>query len=138
MKTKKLLSLFCVFTCLIMMSIPAFARASDQIDLYWMTTTSSDRQIHVEFNVEGTDTMDRIGCESIFVYESSGGRWVEVDHLDENDPGMSRSNTYRFANLVSVNCEVGVRYKVVVTVFAEDSAGQRDAREQTFYVTGAA
>ena len=138
MKTKKLLSLFCVFTCLIMMSIPAFARASDQIDLYWMTTTSSDSQIHVEFNVEGTDTMDRIGCESIFVYESSGGRWVEVDHLDENDPGMSRSNTYRFTNLVSVNCEVGVRYKVVVTVFAEDSAGQRDAREQTFYVTGAA
>ena len=138
MKKRKTVSTFCAVLCLLLMVIPAFARASDQLNDYWMVVSSSNNQIQVEFQVEGTDTMDRIGCESIFVYESSGGRWVEVDHLDENDPGMSRSNTYRFTNLVSVNCEVGVRYKVVVTVFAEDSAGQRDAREQTFYVTGAA
>ena len=96
MKKKKLITLFCVVACMITMSIPAFARASDQIDAYWMDVTSSNREIYVDFSVSGTDTMDRIGCESVYIYESSGGRWVEVDYLDENDSGMSRSNTFRY------------------------------------------
>ena len=39
--------------------------------------------------------------------------------------------------MISADCEVGIRYKVKVTIFAEDSAG-RDTRSQTFYVTGQA
>ena len=138
MKRKKLISLFCSVVCVVLMAVPVLARASGQITGYFMDVMSSDSQIKVDFSVNGTGVMDRIGCESVYLYESSGSRWVEVDHLDENDSGMSRSNARTYSNLVDLDCEVGVRYKVVVTVFAEDSAGQRDAREQTFYVTGAA
>ena len=137
MKKKRIIALFCVIACMIAMSISAFARASDQLDAYWMDVTSSNSQIHVDFSVSGTGIMNRIGCESIYIYESNGGRWVETEHLNENDFGMSRGDARKFANLVSTDCVVGMRYKVVVTIFAEDSAG-RDAREQTFYVTGAA
>ena len=50
---------------------------------------------------------------------------------------MSEKNARKFVNMVSADCKVGTRYKVVVTIFAEDSAG-RDTRSQTFYVTGQA
>ena len=79
--------------------------------------------------------MDRIGCESIYIYDRSSGDLVES--FDENDTGMSRSNTVRYANMITADCEVGTRYRVEVTIFAENSAG-RDTRSQTFYVTGQA
>ena len=138
MGKKKLLFLFCVIVYLVSMVIPTFAqtnRASDQISDYWVVTTSSDREINVEFSVTGTGSMNRIGCESIYIYENSSGRLVE--NFDENDYGMIEKNARKFVNMVSADCKVGTRYKVVVTIFAENSAG-RDTRSQTFYVTGQA
>ena len=138
MVKNRLFSLFCAVICLLVMTTSAFAqtnRASDQISNYWMVATSSNREINVDFSVTGTGTMDQIGCESIYIYESSGSLWLEVEHFDENDAGMNRTNARKFANMVSVDCEVGVKYKVVVTIFAENSDG-RDSRTQTFYVTG--
>ena len=79
--------------------------------------------------------MDRIGCESIYIYDRSSGDLVES--FDENDTGMSRSNTAKYANMITADCKVGTSYRVEVTIFAEDSAG-RDTRSQTFYVTGQA
>lgn len=136
MKAKKLISLFCVVACVFsMMMLPVSARASDQIDDYLVEVKSEDGQIYINFSVSGTGTMDLIGCESIFIYDRNSVRLVES--FDENDDGMSRSNTFRYANMISADCEVGTRYKVKVTIFAEDSAG-RDTRSQTFYVTGQA
>ena len=137
MKQKKLVVLLFLIACMVTTMIPASARASYQIDDYFMDSFSNDEKIYVDFSVTGTNSMKLIGCESIYIYESNGGSWIEVDFLDENDPGMSGRNTLRYAETVNVDCEVGVRYKVVVTIFAEDSAG-RDSRQQTFYVTGAA
>ena len=138
MGKKKLLLLFCAVVCLASMVIPTFAqtnRASDQISDYWIVTTSSDSEINVDFSVTGTGSMNQIGCESIYIYESNSGRLVE--NFDENDSGMSKRNARKFANMVSANCNVGTRYRVVATIFAENSAG-RDTRSQTFYVTGKA
>mgnify|MGYP005786853477 FL=1 len=137
MRCKKMISLFCIVACMLTMVIPAFARASDQIDDYYMKVKSSEGQIKINFSVSGPNIMNSIGCESIYIYEDNGGDWIDTKHLDEDDSGMSEGNVRRLTNTINIGCKVGVRYKVVVTIFAEDSAG-RDSRQQTFYVTGAA
>ena len=81
--------------------------------------------------------MDRVGCESIDIYLSDGSNWIKQESFDENDSGMSKRNVRRFANTVTADCEAGARYRVVVTIFAENSAG-RDSRTQTFYLNGKA
>ena len=134
MKHKKLLSLFCAVVCMMTMVIPSFARASTQINDYWVDVISDDGQIYIDFSVSGTGTMEKIGCESIYIFEDSGRL---MDSFDEDDTGMSRSNTVRHANTITADCDDGVRYRVIVTIFAEDSAG-RDTRKQTFYVAGQA
>lgn len=135
MRHKRVISFFCVIVCMMTMVISASARASDQIRSYLMQAKSDDGNIYVNFSVTGNGGMDRIGCESIYIYDRSSGDLVES--FDENDTGMSRSNTARYANMITADCEVGTSYRVEVTIFAEDSAG-RDTRTQTFYVTGQA
>ena len=100
-----------------------------------MQAKSDDGNIYVNFSVAGKGGMDQIGCESIYIYDRSSGDLVES--FDENDTGMSRSNTAKYSNMITADCEVGIPYRVEVTIFAENSAG-RDTRSQTFYVTGQA
>ena len=137
MKLRRLISLFCVVICMMTIAMPSFAsvKASDQIRNYIMDVKSDNRKIYIDFSVGGTGSMNQIGCESIYIYESSSGHLVES--FDENDAGMSRSNSFKYANMITADCEVGTRYRVEVTIFAENSAG-RDTRSQTFYVTGQA
>lgn len=135
MRYKRVISLFCAVICMMTMVVSASARASDQIGNYLIKAKSDDGNIYVNFSVTGTGGMDRIGCESIYIYDRSSGDLVES--FDEYDTGMSRSNTAKYANMITADCEVGTSYRVEVTIFAEDSAG-RDTRSQTFYVTGQA
>ena len=79
--------------------------------------------------------MNKIGCESIEVYEKEGADWQLVESLDEDDEGMSSTNVPRHRNDIACDGEAGVEYKVVVTIFAENDAG-RDTRTKTSYVTG--
>ena len=135
MRYKRVISLFCAVICMMSVVVSASARASDQIRSYVMHAKSDDGNIYVNFSVAGKDGMDLIGCESIYIYDRSSGDLVES--FDENDTGMSRSNTAKYSNMITADCEVGTPYRVEVTIFAEDSAG-RDTRSQTFYVTGQA
>ena len=135
MRYKRVISLFCAVICMMTMVVSASARASDQIGNYLIKAKSDDGNIYVNFSVTGTGGMDRIGCESIYIYDRSSGDLVES--FDEYDTGMSRSNTAKYANMITADCKVGTSYRVEVTIFAEDSAG-RDTRSQTFYVTGQA
>ena len=96
---------------------------------------ASGGHINIEFYVTGNGTMDKLGCESIEVYEQVGTRWEPAENFYEDDDGMSVTNSLRYRNTISCNAEQGVEYKVEVTVFAENDA-DRDTRSQTFYVTG--
>lgn len=49
MKKKRLIASICVIICAVLMTIPAHARASDQLRDYWMNAGTSDGQIYVEF-----------------------------------------------------------------------------------------
>lgn len=136
-RAKSILS-FCVFICMMMMFLPTHAtemRASEQIRSYAINVTSSSGEIDVQVTVRGIGTSSKLGCESIKVYEKSGSRWVLAESLDEDDPGMSDYNAMAYLNVISCDCDPGTEYKVVVTIFAVNSAG-RDSRTHTYYVTG--
>lgn len=137
MKRKRFISLLMTAVCIFLFAMPAFAttKASSQINNYNMTVTPSASTLNINFSIMGNNLMDKIGCESIYVYEKSGSHWILVNSWYEDDSGMSRSNTRSSRNTMYSDSEAGVEYKVVVTVFAEDSNG-RDTRTRTIYVTG--
>ena len=78
--------------------------------------------------------MKELGAEEIVIYRRSGSKWIEADSYDKNDAGMTKSNVYRYKNTVTFDGTSDVEYKIVVTVFAEDSSGY-DSRTKTHYVT---
>lgn len=138
MKKNRVISLFLAFVCMVNLIIPAFAvtaRASDQIMAYRMDTIVTEGAVNIEFSIAGTFVMNKLGCESIYLYRKSGNAWVFVDSKKEDDSGMSTTNRGHHANTISFDGKAGLEYMVVVTVFAEDDAA-RDTRSKTFYVTG--
>lgn len=138
MKKNRLIMLIIVFACVCLQVVPAVAadfKASDQISTYAIDVTPNTSSLNIEFSVRGSGIMSKLGCESIDVYKKSGSYWVLSESLDENDSGMSKNNSSIYVNTISCNSNVGAEYKVVVTIFAENSAG-RDARTKTVYVTG--
>lgn len=138
MKKRNLLSFIMVIACLCAMvstSLAAPARASDQINSYDIYVIPTANTLNVGISVSGNAVMNKIGCESIEVYEKSGSGWELKESLDEDDEGMSSTNVPRHRNTIPCDGEEGVEYKVVVTIFAEDDEA-RDTRSKTFFVTG--
>ena len=141
MKRKYFRNLVAVVCCLMVLSTTVFAtevsetRASAQISAYFIEVTTDPGRINVEFSVTGTGTVDKLGCESIYVYAKQYSRWRLVEAWVEDDKGMSKSNTFVHSNAIFCNGTAGVEYKVVVTIFSENSLG-RDTRSETTYVTG--
>lgn len=139
MKTK-CISLIISFSFMFLLAVSTFsaeARGSSQINAYSMTVTpvSATGTLNIKFSVNGNGMADKLGCESIYVYEKSGSNWVFQESWSEDDDGMSRSNYYVHKNTMYYYSNVGAEYKVIVTIFAENSKG-RDTRSDTFYVTG--
>ncbi len=136
MNRKRIIAILMACVCLFVLSVPVLAvesRASDQINMYSMNATVSGGSIKVSFEVYGKTKMDKLGCESIKVYEKSGSRWSLVESYDEDDPGMSKSSRSAHINNIYCDMSAGSEYMVAVTIFAENSAG-RDTRSDTFFV----
>ena len=138
MKKVKLWTKFVALLCVAALIIPTFAadsRASDQISMYYMDVSTRKGYIDVEFPIKGTGTVDKLGCESIYIYTYKNNTWRFVQSFEEDDEGMSAENIFTHTNLISCPADAGVEYQVIVTLFAENSAG-RDTRYKTYYVTG--
>lgn len=138
MKAKRFISMMMVLVCSLMLACPVLAvdtRASTQIYTYTVDVTPSSGNLAVDFYVAGNSTMTKIGCSSIKVYQKSGSSWSLQASKSESASGMTKANASSIAKTMNFNGASGVSYKVVVTVFAENSAG-RDSRTVTRYVTG--
>lgn len=138
MKTNRFIAFVMAIACMCLLAVPAFAaeaKASGQITKYSITVTPDTGSLKVKFSINGTSIASKIGCESIDVYKKSGSSWNLSESLDESDTGMSKKSALSHANTITCDGASGVEYKVVVTVFAENSAG-RDTRTKTVYVTG--
>lgn len=109
--------------------------SSDQLYDYEVSVSRmGGGQLKISFSTWGSGRMMRLGAESIVISERSGGSWQEVASFDRYDSGMSKANTSLFKSQIYFDGTEGVEYRIVVTVFAEDSSGS-DSRIKTFYVT---
>lgn len=127
-----------VLACMVFLSVGALAvesRASDQISTYSIVVTPMSGYINVKASVYGNGLMDKLGCQSIYVYEENGSSWNPLDNDEEADSDMCVKNALGHIVNKQYNTEEGKEYKVVVTVFAEKD-GDRDTRTRTFFVTG--
>ena len=138
MKKNRGLIALCVAICLMAMLVPASAismRASEQIFMHSIDADASGGEIVTRFTVWGNTIMDKLGCQSIQIYEKRSSSWVSVASFDEDDEGMSKTDGTRHSNSIGWACKSGAEYRVDVTIFAENSTG-RDTRSKTVYVTG--
>ena len=136
MKVKKVLAL--VLVVAIILSVPAFAvedRASDQISRHDIKVTPLDGRIAIKASIYGNGPMNKLGCESIYVYWQYGSAWISDDWLLEDDYNMYSTNVAAHMANYYFDSEPGVNYMVVITMFAENDAG-RDTITRTYYVTG--
>ena len=118
----------------------AFAQAatyaSAQICRYAMNAGAySTGEILVDFSITGCGIMKKIGAEKIEIYDLNYSSVTPVKTFTEDDAGMSVEDFYTHVNTIHYWGIVGHRYKVVVTVFAEDYAGESDSRSKTFTFT---
>ena len=126
MKVKRFLSLMIAVVFVTALCVPVCAtetRASDQIAAYKMKVTPLSGAFSVFSSVTGTGNVDKLGCESILVYKMVDMEWVLVEIKLEDYPGMSSKDTFHHANSVQCSSERGEAYKIVVTIFAENSKG---------------
>lgn len=136
MKIRRFLAFTLILATLI--ALPALAvedRASDQIGRHDIKVTPMPGQIVIKASIYGTGPMNKLGCESIYLFEQYGSAWISNEWLLEDDYNMYNTNSAGHAANYFFDSEPGVRYKVVITVFAENDEG-RDTIEETFYVTG--
>ncbi len=136
MKKIRIISLVLVFMMLLSLGALAVdSKASDQINRYDIKVTPTTGYINVKASIYGTGQMDKIGCESIYVYEYRSAAWTLVGHDDESDPDMYVEDLAGYLVNKQYDTRAGREYKVVVTVFAEKD-GVRDTRTRTYTVTG--
>lgn len=136
MKKKKLsiriISMFLILTSLLSIAAYATTKASDQICGYEAEAVAcGGGKIAIGFSIEGTGFMNSIGAEKIYIYEPNGRL---VGFFLKADEGMTASNKVSHGATMYFDGTSGVRYEIVVTVFAEDDRGS-DSRNITCYVT---
>ena len=126
-----LISLFCLTAV-----AQAATQASAQIASYAMNAGAySTGEILVDFSITGCGIMKKIGAEKIEIYDLEYSSTDPVKTFREDDAGMSLEDDYTHVNTIHYWGIVGHRYKVIVTVFAEDYEGESDSRSKTFTFT---
>lgn len=112
----------------------ATVEASQYLSYYEAYITKSGNTIKVNFAVEGTRVMDKIGATEIYLYEktSSSGSWTLVQTYLSSDPtyasAMMDSNVGYKDDYVSYSGNSSYQYKAYVTVYAEKNGGS-DSRD---------
>lgn len=142
MKTKYVLKRITAFvlaltltTLLAVTAAAAEARGSTLIVSHSCTATADgDGDFHVTFSITGKKVMSRIGAESMYIYVKNGGMWVLEESYGKYSTGMSATNRLAYGNTIDHQGREKAEYKIVVTLFVEDSTGATDSRDYTKYV----
>lgn len=142
MKKNKLrfISVLLVMACLLTATAGAceiVPYASDQIGAYDGNAIScGGGKLAIEFSIEGTATMKKIGSSGIEIYEKYGkDGWMIVEVFTEKDEGMTVTGDNCHGTTMYYNGIKGMQYKVIITVFATDYKNVKDSRTVTCYVT---
>jgi hypothetical protein len=99
-------------------------RSSDQIRPYSVSVTPiTGSRLAVAFLIAGTKSVQLVGAKTITVYEKNSSYWVCVGGFTQNNSGMTGSNAFSYGNTIYYNATAGRKYRVTVTLFAQDSSG---------------
>ncbi len=118
---------------IIILLLATVSYAANESSLYLAAYTAyiskSGNTIHVNFEVYGTRTMDKIGATEIYLYEKVSGSssWTLVETYLSTDPTYASSMIANNANWkidsVSYSGSSSNQYKAYVTVYAEKDGG---------------
>lgn len=138
--TKRIMAtaLACVLTLLMLVVVYAAeeTRASSLIITHsCQAAATGDGEIAIDFSITGKAFMARIGAQHIYVYAENGNTWTLEKHYGQYDEGTSKTDSVKHMNTIYYQGTAGVRYKVIVTLFAKNSSGTSDTRGYTFYLT---
>ncbi len=135
---QKKTSIVCILAFLLVMTVSSVAgaaiQASEYINCYGAAIyTSSNGNFVIDFEIDGTGTMDMIGAKTILLQEraSSNDDWETVktySYLDYDN--MMAYNARTLSSNVPYNGTVGYYYRAKVYFYAEN--GGYDTRE---YIT---
>ena len=94
----------------------------------------TDGEMDVTFSITGKKIMSTIGAKSIYFYVKNGNTWKFDKLYTQYYTGMSAENKLTHGNTITYQGKAGTEYKIVVTLFVENSEGATDSRTYTKYV----
>ena len=97
-------------------------------------SAGTDGEMDVTFSITGKKIMSTIGSKSIYFYVKNGNTWKFDKLYTQYYIGMSAENKLTHGNTITYQGKAGTEYKIVVTLFVEDSEGATDSRTYTKYV----
>lgn len=94
----------------------------------------TDGEMDVTSSITGKKIMSTIGAKSIYFYVKNGNTWKFDKLYTQYYTGMSAENKLTHGNTITYQGKAGTEYKIVVTLFVENSEGATDSRTYTKYV----
>lgn len=125
---KRLISLPICILLVIVMAIPASARASAYFDYTNLAITNiSNGSIKIKLHVLATGTMQEVGATEVVIYEkkSDGGFDPVYTFTKENYPSMVTYNRMSYITYLTYYGSTGKSYYVLAAFYAKNSSGSQ-------------
>lgn len=125
MRKRVMLTVMLLIAALGMTTIAnAAITASEYIDIaYGSTSHTSGNKVTVDFDITGTDTMDKIGAKTIILQEqtTSSTQWTAVKTFSSDDyPNMLKTDAYQYSSSVSYyEAKPDCSYRAKIYFYAE-------------------
>lgn len=144
-KSSRRLSCLATVLVLVFSLLVPMACASEQASHYFAATDAvayaeSNGKILIEADVLATGTMDKIGVESITIYEQQSDGYYDSVHTYTryNTTGMIRTNNVEHFKSVIYQGTIGTKYYATVAFYAENDEGCETLYHDTYVVTAVA
>lgn len=136
-KFKQLFSLLMVCCLFAGMTTIAHASAQRASDYFWYTevvaTPVGNGKFAVEFDINATHIMDKLGATEIIIWErQSDGSYESVKTYTS---GLMDTNTAEAYRRVYYQGTSGVRYYATVALYAKDSSGSETLYSDSRVIT---
>lgn len=122
---KRIVACLLVVLMMAYTAVPAFARASDYLDDYYVDLyATGDGGMSVAVVVNGVGVLDKIGVRRIDIEQKVDGKWVYYDTLDAVEhPEFYVYDARTYLNEIPFDGTPGISYRVTVMVYAQRGSG---------------
>lgn len=122
---KRIVACLLVVLMMAYTAVPAFARASDYLDDYYVDLyATGDGGMSVAVVVNGVGVLDKIGVRRIDIEQKVDGKWVYYDTLDAVEhPEFYVYDACTYLNEIPFDGTPGISYRVTVMVYAQRGSG---------------